>query len=410
MPKWERQWDRGDYYTIGGSGRVIPDSSDQWTIERGLRERGIKLQISREDNVVDALRVTQGADVVIACGGAWAREGTDRWNLELDQHNFLVDLSASMASHMPVPPPHSCDHDDSCTSPGNDCCAPSQLNEQATCSHGLTPVRTGDGCFNFADGAYVCCSPAELTGGGEMPRSTHYPPLVVVALAPGAIVCNQWAERSAAILLLFLSGETTGMAAADVLLGSVSPSGKLPVTLPTRQEDVLQPCTDDDCVYSEGLAHGWKAFLGASASVEDDRSVAFPFGFGLSYSSFSYNWVGSLPSAARASDSGDVEAASPFLTLRVTVTNAGGVAAAEVAQLYLAFPPGYGEPPLLLRGFAKTAVLEPGAQSMLSFELSERDLSVWDLTSAAWRRATGTFSAFVGGSSRDQQLTHTFSA
>ena len=77
-------------------------------------------------------------------------------------------------------------------------------------------------------------------------------------------------------------------------------------------------------------------------------------------------------------------------------------AAAEVAQLYLAFPPGYAEPALLLRGFAKTAPLAPGQAQELRFELSDRDLAVWDVTSEEWRRATGRFTATIGRSSRDE--------
>ena len=84
------------------------------------------------------------------------------------------------------------------------------------------------------------------------------------------------------------------------------------------------------------------------------------------------------------------------------MTNSGAVPAAEVAQLYLAFPPGYAEPALLLRGFAKTAPLAPGQAQELLFELSDRDLAVWDVTSEEWRRATGRFTATIGRSSRDE--------
>lgn len=90
--------------------------------------------------------------------------------------------------------------------------------------------------------------------------------------------------------------------------------------------------------------------------------------------------------------------------LEVTVTNDGGVAGADVVQLYLRYPEEAGEPPLVLRGFAKTAVLAPGASARVSFELKARDFAVYDEAAAGWRVVRGEFGVVVGASSRDARL------
>lgn len=92
-----------------------------------------------------------------------------------------------------------------------------------------------------------------------------------------------WAANASGAIAMFLAGEETGNAAASVLLGSVNPSAKLPVTLPLREADVTPPCTQPGCRYSEGLAVGWRGLHG--------RPVAFAFGHGLSYTAFEYSWA-----------------------------------------------------------------------------------------------------------------------
>ena len=93
----DAQWDLGDYYSVGGSGRVIPAPEAQWTIEAGLRDASARgelgaLTVESGDDVATALSAMTGHDVAIACGGAWSREGTDRESLQLEQHAFLVEL------------------------------------------------------------------------------------------------------------------------------------------------------------------------------------------------------------------------------------------------------------------------------------------------------------------------------
>ena len=156
----------------------------------------------------------------------------------------------------------------------------------------------------------------------------------------------------------------------------------------------------------------WRAYIG--------KPVAYPFGHGLSFTKFGYAFAGGMPSAtikAERSDEGEEgagdEDAAPLLEFAVLVSNVGQAAGGEIAQLYLSYPADAGEPPLVLRGFQPTRVLQPGEAQSLAFRLTRRDLSVWAASTAAlteggWRVASGSFELSVGASSRDPRLTWTF--
>jgi hypothetical protein len=109
----------------------------------------------------------------------------------------------------------------------------------------------------------------------------------------------------------------------------------------------------------------------------------FPFGHGLSYTTFAYSHV-----------------SATSVGVNVTVSNSGPVSGSEVAQLYLSFPASAGEPPQQLKGFEKV-VLAPGESVIVTFPLTDRDLSIWDINSHAWAVQHGAFTALVGSSSRD---------
>jgi beta-glucosidase len=136
--------------------------------------------------------------------------------------------------------------------------------------------------------------------------------------------------------------------------------------------------------YSEQLLVGYRWY--------DAHGVtpAFPFGHGLSYTTFAYS--GLIASAAGAS---------------VTVTNSGRVAGQEVVQLYLGFPEAAGEPPQQLKAFGKTIALAPGESATITLALTEREFSFWDVDTHAWVVAKGTHKVGVGASSRDIRLTST---
>ena len=114
----------------------------------------------------------------------------------------------------------------------------------------------------------------------------------------------------------------------------------------------------------------------------------FAFGHGLSFTNFTYSELVVV---------GEV-------SVSVLVTNSGRVAGAEVAQLYLGFPQVWQEPPRQLKGFHKTAVLEPGGVSRVKFELDARSFSTWDPGKHAWYKRSGTFAVFIGASWRDIRL------
>jgi beta-glucosidase len=161
------------------------------------------------------------------------------------------------------------------------------------------------------------------------------------------------------------------------------------------------PSSESVIEYTEGLAVGWLGLIG--------RSVLFAFGSGLSYSSFSLLWEGGAAAQPK-------QAGLQSTVLRVRVTNVGGPVGRAVAQLYLAAPSssapelsGTSKPSIRLRGFAKTGRLESGASELLTFALTERDLSFWR-EGSGWEREVGTFTALVGQSSRGPFVQHTFEA
>jgi len=238
-------------------------------------------------------------------------------------------------------------------------------------------------------------------------------PLVVAVSSPGPILTD-WRADVDAILTVFLAGEQTGNAFADLLFGLQSPSGKLPVTFFDRMEQTIEPCMDDSeaCVYAEGLNIGGrcpgcvvrtprgtrKSARSADAGYKGlhDQVVAFPFGHGLSYTTFEYRFA----DADASCDEG-------ITCFAVEITNAGKVAGAEVAQLYLTYPV-LDEPQNQLRAFAKTKVLGPGEGEVLQLPLTERDLSIFNVQTQAWEVTPGHFEVAIGASSRDARLKTSF--
>jgi len=186
---------------------------------------------------------------------------------------------------------------------------------------------------------------------------------------------------------MFLAGQETGNAWADVLFGDVNPNGKLPITLPVSDSDTIAPCSGTQCTYSEGLNVGYRAFNG--------KSVAFPFGHGLSYTTFDFGWD-TKPTTSGCS-SGIV------VCFKVVVKNSGSRAGATVVQVYVDYPSSAGEPATILRGFQKVN-LASGASSTLSFGLTSRDVSIYNASSKGWSQVSGSYSIHLGSSSRDLRL------
>jgi beta-glucosidase len=209
-------------------------------------------------------------------------------------------------------------------------------------------------------------------------------PNTVVVVNAGCVVSMDWADDVPAVLYAWYGGQECGNAIADVLTGTVNPSGKLPTTIPMRYEDNAAlpnyPGAGGEVHYKEGV------FVGYRHHDSKDIDPRFAFGHGLSYTSFVY---GSL----------DVEqTGGGSVVASVDVTNVGDVAGKEVAQLYVSdLQATVPRPPKELKAFQKVA-LEAGETKTVRFALDSRAFSFWD---GEWIVEPGVFDLLVGSSSRD---------
>ena len=243
---------------------------------------------------------------------------------------------------------------------------------------------------------------------------------VVVLLANGSVVSlESWHDSVVAILECWLGGQGAGGAVADVLFGEVNPSGKLAETMPLAESDgpayLNFPGERGHVRYGEGVFVGYRGFdkLGTR--------VRYPFGHGLSYTTFGYSDLDvTVLDAAAGLDSVDgvdaldgletehgLEAADLLVCVRATITNTGPVPGAEVVQVYVGDPvASVARPPRELKAFAKVALL-PGESQTLQWELTKRDFSYFDGALGAWKLEGGEFSIDVAASSRDLRLAAT---
>jgi len=233
------------------------------------------------------------------------------------------------------------------------------------------------------------------------------PNTAVVARCPGACFMP-WSVDAPSILFQLMPGQESGNAIAGAVFGTFNPSGKLPVTFPANMDDtwlgspvnVYQyPGVDRgkgwiEADYTEDLFIGYRWY-----DSQTDIVPLWPFGHGLSYTSFTYS---NLQVTGSVTPSASV-------TISFTVSNAGTVAGAEVAQLYIAHPAAANEPPKALKGFNKF-MLSPGASTPVSFTLAAEDIAIFDLTVDDFVTVPGTYNILVGSSSRDIRLTGTFTA
>ncbi len=223
-------------------------------------------------------------------------------------------------------------------------------------------------------------------------------PNTVVVVYSSSATLMPWANQVAAVLMAWYPGQENGNALARVLFGDVNPSGKLPVTIPAAANQVPTstaaqfPGVNGHVSYSEGLEVGYRWY------DANNMTPLFPFGYGLSYSTFGYSNL----TVSAVSPSGQVQ-------IGFDLTNAGGRAGAEVAELYLGFPTAASEPPKALKGFQKIP-LSPGQTQHVTFNLTWEDLANWDATARGWIVTPGTFQVMVGASSRDIRLTGNLTA
>ncbi len=216
---------------------------------------------------------------------------------------------------------------------------------------------------------------------------------VVVVLHNGSPVEMPWANDVPAILEAYLGGQAGGGAVVDLLFGAVSPCGKLAETFPRRLCDtpcyLTFPGGRESSVYSEGVYVGYRYY------DKKQMDVLFPFGHGLTYTTFAY---GNLTL------SGDTIRRGGQLTVSVDVTNTGAMSAKEIVQFYVRPDhPGFDRPLRELKGFGKIA-LAPGETGTVTVTLCDRDFSYWDETIHDWYMEPGRYQVEAAASSRDIRL------
>jgi beta-glucosidase len=200
-------------------------------------------------------------------------------------------------------------------------------------------------------------------------------------------------------------GESNGTALAAVLFGRVDPGGHLPVTFPVGLSQVPAsspsqfPGQNGQVLYSEGIDVGYRYY------DAKDETPLFPFGYGLSYTHFSYSHLTVTPRQVRngssnpgATSCGCNGQSGGQVTVTARVTNTGKVTGSDVAQLYLGDPASAGEPPRQLKGFRKIT-LRPGQSTTVRFTLNGHDLSYWDDNADGWVLPDGRYQVDVGDSS-----------
>jgi len=240
---------------------------------------------------------------------------------------------------------------------------------------------------------------------------------IVVLHNAGIRLVDQFVDHPNVTALIFahLPGEASGRALVSVLHGDVSPSGKLPYTVAKNETDypIVGPDRPDrrfarfpQSNFTEGVLIDYRHF--------DAKNITprYEFGFGLSYTTFSYanlnvqkdgntSRFAELPTGV-VLQGGQVDLWDVLVRVSADVANTGSRSGAEVAQLYVGIP-GAGQPVRQLRGFDKV-LLNVTETKKVSFELTRRDLSVWDVVAQRWRLPRGEFRIEVGGSSRNLPL------
>lgn len=223
---------------------------------------------------------------------------------------------------------------------------------------------------------------------------------LIVALNIDALVeVTSWQDLADALLITWLPGQEAGNAFANILTGKTNPSGKLPQTMALSYNDIPSATafpgtpkrSPSESVYNEGIYVGYRYFSSFG------KPVAYPFGYGLSYTQFEMK---KLKAPTKFSKK---------LSLSVEVTNVGEVAGKEVVQVYLSAPAkSMDKPALELKAFAKTELLSPKQSQTLSFTLTPESLASFDTARSAWVVEAGTYTVKVGNSVENILQTATF--
>ena len=238
--------------------------------------------------------------------------------------------------------------------------------------------------------------------------------VVVVMNIGGVIETASWKDKPDAILLAWQGGQEGGNSVADILSGRVNPSGKLPMTFPLALEDHAssanfpmdgkpmdtgsmlsgqkkKPASEqiknvDYTQYEEGIYVGYRHF------DKNNLEVSYPFGYGLSYTSFDY-------------ESLNVEVSDGIININVTVKNNGDISGKEVVEIYTSKPETTIDRPVQeLKTFAKTPLLAPGESVEVAMQIPVSDLTYWNEGTSAWTLEEGRYKICAAASSRDERL------
>lgn len=249
---------------------------------------------------------------------------------------------------------------------------------------GLTPVLEGEEGDAFlsasgGDKASLSLPQAHITFLQKL-RAAHKKPIIAVVTAGSDVDIAAIAPYADAIILAWYPGEEGGNALADILFGNVSPSGRLPVTFYNKLTDL------PDYKNYNMQGRTYRYFSGA---------VQYPFGFGLSYTTFNYKWAQAPAATYKAADT---------MRFAVQVSNTGNMAADEVVQVYIEYPKANGSMPLKeLKAFKKVRVTAGGnATATLAIPVTE--LNKWDAEKHAWKLYKGTYTICIGKNANDYVL------
>ncbi len=224
-------------------------------------------------------------------------------------------------------------------------------------------------------------------------------PNVAVVLSCGSVVDLNWADSVRSILLTYLGGQAVGGAVADLVTGKICPSGKLAESWPLKLEDT--PCCAYFPGYTRTVEYRESVFVGYRYYDTANKAVRYPFGHGLSYTTFAYSKL------RLSADS--LQAGEP-LTVTLDVKNTGRRTGAEVVQLYVSHHSGVMFlPEQELKGFEKV-FLQPGETKPVSFTLTRRDLCYYDVPAGDWRVEGGTYEVRLSSSSRHTRLAASINA
>jgi beta-glucosidase len=225
--------------------------------------------------------------------------------------------------------------------------------------------------------------------------------VIVLLTSGGGVDMNQWIDRVPALLQVWYPGQEGGKAAAEILFGDVNPSGRLPATFERHWQDnpvhdsYYPPEGTTRVVYKEGVFVGYRGY------EHNGTKPLFPFGYGLSYTTFKYANFAIKPADASAKGDG---LAAPLYQVSFDVTNTGTTEGTDVGQVYVSDTHStVPRPAKELKGFVRVD-LKPGETKTATVTLDGRSFSYYDANAKQWRADTGEYQILVGRSSQDIQL------